>query len=56
MGMSTHLPPTEMQGLRPVGWRGLREALEHTEKDDTFSTLSWGMSTAVFSYPPDAYC
>jgi hypothetical protein len=50
VGVSTGIPPVEVQRLWSVGWRGLRKTMEHTKKTYTFTSISWGTS-ASFSLP-----
>jgi len=50
VGMSTRLPPAQIQRLWPVRWGGLRTTLERNSENDTFSPLSWGMYTATSIY------
>jgi len=50
MGMSTRLPPAQIQRLWTVRWGGLRTTLECDSENDTFSPLSWGMYPATSTY------
>ena len=43
MGMSAHVPPTEVQRVWTIRRRGLRAPLECYKKDDTLPSFSWGM-------------
>jgi hypothetical protein len=50
VGVSTGIPPAEVQRLWSVRWRGLQKTMECTKKTYTFTLISWGTS-ASFSLP-----